>query len=83
VGKRRHVGDIPAIEAASGFVFKLMNRAFYIIGVPAFLVSFCWFWFGWGLRLAATISGIELGVVIAAIIYFQRRESRKPGNPGT
>ncbi len=58
-----------------------MNKAFYIVGVPAFLVSFCWLWFGWGLRVAAMVSGSELAVAVAAIVYLLRRENRKTGKP--
>jgi len=58
-----------------------MNRAFYIIAVPAFLVSFCWFWFGWGLRVAATISGLEVAAAIGAVIYFTRRQSVRASKP--
>jgi len=60
-----------------------MNKAFYIIGVPAFIVSFCWLLFGWGLRTALIVTGTELVVAIAAIIYFSRRESVRPDKPET
>jgi hypothetical protein len=60
-----------------------MNKAFYIIGVPAFVVSFCWLTFGWGLRTALIITGSELAIAIAAIVYFSRKESSRTDKPGT
>lgn len=58
-----------------------MNRAFLIIGIPAFVTSFCWLWFGWGLRRAVVVTGIELLVVIAAAIYLLRRQSARARSP--
>lgn len=52
-----------------------MNRAFYIIAIPAFITSFCWLAFGWGWRFASIVTGIELVIAIAAVIYLLRRES--------
>ena len=52
-----------------------MNRAFYIIAIPAFITSFCWLTFGWGWRLASIVTGVELVIAIAAVIYLLRRES--------
>ncbi|MGA8144880.1 MAG: hypothetical protein WB987_13410 [Candidatus Acidiferrales bacterium] len=52
-----------------------MNRAFYIIAVPAFVTSFCWIWFGWGWRLAAIVTGVELVVAIAAVVWLARRQN--------
>jgi hypothetical protein len=50
-----------------------MNRAFLIIGIPAFVASFCWFAFGWGLRVAIVITAAELVVAAAGVIYLLRR----------
>jgi uncharacterized membrane protein YraQ (UPF0718 family) len=55
-----------------------MNRAFLIVGIPAFITSFCWLAFGWGLRLAMIVSGAELAVVIGAVIYLLRRQHVRP-----
>jgi len=60
-----------------------MNKAFYIIGVPAFIVSFCWLTFGWGLRTAWIVTGSELAIAIAAIVYFSRKKSSRTDKPET
>jgi hypothetical protein len=60
-----------------------MNKAFYIIGVPAFIVSFCWLLFGWGIRMALIVTGTELAAAVAGIVYFSRRESARPNKTGT
>ena len=58
-----------------------MNRAFFIIGIPAVMTSFLWLAFGWGWRLAATVTGAELVVAIVAVIYLLRRQSARPDGP--
>jgi membrane protein implicated in regulation of membrane protease activity len=58
-----------------------MNRAYLIVGVPAFITSFCWLAFGWGWRLAAIVTSLELIVVLAAVMYFLRRERARTGGP--
>lgn len=58
-----------------------MNRAFFIIGIPAIITSFLWLAFGWGWRLAATVTGAELVVAIVAVIYLLRRQSARPDGP--
>jgi uncharacterized membrane protein len=58
-----------------------MNRAYLIVGIPAFVTSFMWLAFGWGWRFAAVVTGVELVVVIAAVIYLLRRQAARPGNP--
>jgi len=58
-----------------------MNRAFFIIGIPAIITSFLWLAFGWGWRLAATVTGVELIVAILAVIYLVRRQSARPDGP--
>lgn len=50
-----------------------MNRAFYIIAVPAFIVSFCWLYFGWGLRVAVPVIIGELAAAIGGVIYLRRK----------
>ncbi|MGH9744563.1 MAG: hypothetical protein ACRD59_00460 [Candidatus Acidiferrales bacterium] len=52
-----------------------MNRAFYIIVVPAVATSFGWIWFGWGLRPAVIVTGVELVVGIAAVVWLARRQN--------
>jgi membrane protein implicated in regulation of membrane protease activity len=58
-----------------------MNRAFLIIGIPAFVTSFCWLAFGWGWRVATIVTGAELVVVIGAVIYILRRQSARSNGP--
>jgi len=58
-----------------------MNRAFFIIGIPAVITSFLWLAFGWGWRLAATVTGVELVVAIIAVVYLLRRQSARPDGP--
>jgi membrane protein implicated in regulation of membrane protease activity len=58
-----------------------MNRAYLIVGIPAFITSFCWLAFGWGWRLAVIVTSIELIVVLAAVMYFLRRQRTRPGGP--
>ncbi|HEY2109332.1 MAG TPA: hypothetical protein VGH17_05480 [Candidatus Acidoferrales bacterium] len=52
-----------------------MNRAFYIIVVPAIVTTFGWVTFGWGWRLAAAITGAEIVLVVAAVIFLVRRQN--------
>ncbi len=56
-----------------------MNRAFLIIGIPAFVVSFCWLAFGWGLRVAIPVILGELAIVTGAVIYLRRRKTPTAG----
>ncbi len=58
-----------------------MNRAFFIIGIPAIVTSFLWLAFGWGWRLAAAVTGVELVVAILAVIYLLRRQGARPDGP--
>jgi membrane protein implicated in regulation of membrane protease activity len=58
-----------------------MNRAFFIIGIPAIITSFLWLAFGWGWRLAVVVTGAELVVAILAVIYLLRRQSGRPDGP--
>jgi len=58
-----------------------MNRAFLILIIPAVITSFLWLAFGWGWRLAAIITGAELAVGTAAVIYLLRRQSARRGSP--
>ncbi|MFY9531789.1 MAG: hypothetical protein WBC04_19170 [Candidatus Acidiferrales bacterium] len=60
-----------------------MNRAFLIIGIPAFVASFYWFAFGWGLRVAIIITAVELAVVSAGVIYLLRRTNSTAGRSGS
>jgi membrane protein implicated in regulation of membrane protease activity len=58
-----------------------MNRAFLIIGIPAFVTSFCWLAFGWGWRVAAIVTGIELAAAVAGVIYLARRQQSRARSP--
>ena len=52
-----------------------LNRAFYIIVVPAIVTTFGWVTFGWGWRLAAVITGAEIVLVVATVIFLARRQN--------
>jgi len=54
-----------------------MNRAFLIVGIPAVLTSFGWLAFGWGWRLAATVTTIEIALIVAFVVYVLRLEREK------
>jgi amino acid permease len=60
-----------------------MNRAFYIIAIPAFVTSFCWLTFGWGWRFASMVTGVALIIAIAAVIYLLRRENAQKNGAET
>jgi hypothetical protein len=49
-----------------------LNRAFYIIVVPAIVTTFGWVTFGWGWRLGAAISGAEIVLVVATVVFLAR-----------
>lgn len=57
-----------------------MNKAFYIIAAPAFIVSFCWLYYGWGLGIAMTVILLELMAAVAGVIYLRRKTSEKQGS---
>jgi hypothetical protein len=50
-----------------------VNRAFYIIAAPAFIVSFLWMYYAWGLKLAVPVVGGELAAAIGGVIYLRRK----------
>lgn len=52
-----------------------MNRAFYIIGIPAFITSFLYLAVGWGMRVAIPVTLAELAATIGAVIYLRRRKT--------
>lgn len=56
-----------------------MNRAFLIIAIPAFIVSFVWLYVGYGLAVAVPVIVGELAVAIGAVIYLRRRASQTAG----
>ena len=56
-----------------------MNRAYFIVGIPAFISSFFWIAFGWGWRPAVIVTSVELALIIAVVMYFLRRERAKQG----
>lgn len=57
-----------------------MNRAFYIIAIPAFVVSFLWMYYAWGLEVAIPVVTGELVAAIGAVIHL-RRKARLGGQP--
>lgn len=57
-----------------------MNRAFYIIAIPAFVVSFLWMYYTWGLEVAIPVVASELAAAIGAVVYL-RRKARLGGQP--
>jgi len=58
-----------------------MNRAFYIIVIPAIVTTFGWVTFGWGWRLAAVITGAEVILVVATVVFLVRRENAQKAAP--
>jgi len=56
-----------------------MNRAFLIIAIPAFIVSFAWLAFGYGWKIALVVVLLELAAAIGGVIYLRRRGSQAPG----
>ena len=56
-----------------------MNRAFLIIAIPAFIVSFVWLWVGYGLAVAVPVILAELAAAIAGIVYLRRRAAHAAG----
>jgi hypothetical protein len=55
-----------------------MNRAFLVIGIPAFLTSVFWFLLAYGWRTAVPLTILELAVVIGGVIYVRRRYAGAP-----
>lgn len=56
-----------------------MNRAFLIIAIPAFIVSFTWLAFGYGWKVALVVVLLELAAAIGGVMYLRRRNSRAAG----
>lgn len=56
-----------------------MNRAFLIIAIPAFIVSFVWLYVGYGLAVAVPVIVGELAAAIGGVIYLRRRASQTEG----
>jgi membrane protein implicated in regulation of membrane protease activity len=59
----------------------LMNKAFLIVGIPAVVTSFCWLAFGWGWRVACSVTGAELVVITTFVIYVLRRQRQRATGP--
>lgn len=55
-----------------------MNRAFYIIAAPAFIVSFLWMYYAWGWKVAMPVVGGELGAAIGGVMYLRRKRPQSP-----
>ncbi|HEV2421571.1 MAG TPA: hypothetical protein VGS59_07685 [Candidatus Acidoferrales bacterium] len=53
-----------------------MNRAFYIIAAPAFIVSFLWMYYAWGLWVAVPVVGGELAAAIGGVVYLRRKTAQ-------
>lgn len=53
-----------------------MNRSFLIVGIPAVLTSFGWLWFVWGLKLASSVTAVEIALIVAVVAYILRRQNR-------
>lgn len=53
-----------------------MNRAFLIIAIPAFIVSFAWLAFGYGWKIALLVVLLELAAAAGGVIYLRRRGSQ-------
>jgi hypothetical protein len=53
-----------------------MNRAFLIIAIPAFCVSFAWLAIGYGWKIALVVVLLELAAAIGGVIYLRRRGSQ-------
>ncbi|HKW90120.1 MAG TPA: hypothetical protein VJN21_15320 [Candidatus Acidoferrales bacterium] len=60
-----------------------MNRAFLIIAIPAFIVSFAWLAFGYGWRVALAVVVLELAAAIGGVVYLRRRGSQTAGRGGS
>ena len=56
-----------------------MNRAFIMIAIPAFVVSFVWLYVGYGLAVAAPVIAVELAGAIGGIVYLRRRKAHVAG----
>jgi membrane protein implicated in regulation of membrane protease activity len=56
-----------------------MNRAFLVVGIPAVITSFCWLVFGWGWRVAVSVTAAELVAITAFVIYVLRRQRHRAG----
>jgi hypothetical protein len=56
-----------------------MNRAFIIIAVPAFIVSFLWLYYGYGITAAVIVIILELAGAIGSVIYLRRKAARAAG----
>lgn len=53
----------------------IMNRAFYIVAIPAFIVSFLWMYYAWGLMVAAPVIVCEFAGAISGVIYLKKRQT--------
>lgn len=59
-----------------------MNKAFIIIGIPAFITSFLYLSFGWGLKVSVPVTALELVLAVCWYAYLSRHDkSRQPKAP--
>jgi membrane protein implicated in regulation of membrane protease activity len=56
-----------------------MNKAFVIIGIPAFITSFLYLTFGWGLKVSIPVTALELVLGVGWYAYLSRND--KPRQP--
>jgi hypothetical protein len=62
---------------------QIMNRAFLIIAIPAFLVSIFWLMLGWGWRTAVIGGCLEIAAGVGVVVYALRRPGAAQGSgPG-
>lgn len=69
-------GNIPSPHTEGDERSNSVNRAFYIIAAPAFIVSFLWMYYAWGLKLAVPVIGTELAVAIWGVIHLRRKAAQ-------
>ncbi len=57
-----------------------MNRAFIIIGIPAFITSFLYLTFGWGLKISVPVTAAEIVLAIGWYAYLSRGDKTRQAN---
>jgi hypothetical protein len=58
-----------------------MNKALWIIVVPAVIVSAFWLAIGWGLRAAGLVTALEIAVIAGFLIYAKKRQGAGTEKP--
>lgn len=72
MGDGNELGNIQTVKRRG----EIVNRAFYIIAVPAFIVSFLWMYYGYGLKVAVPVIVGELAASIGGVIYLRRKAAQ-------